>query len=65
MLTNPSSRRCVPIRLCDIPENVRMIAARKVCQREGDPEARLAIIAAAVWPSERVYFIAPHNEVAA
>lgn len=35
-----------------------MSAARKVCRQEPDPEVRLAVVLAAAWPSDRVYFVA-------
>lgn len=64
MLTTPSPRRNIPVRLCDIPEPVRMNAARELCRQEPDPDVRLAIVLAAVAPSERVYFVAAEGRAA-
>lgn len=65
MLTSRSDRRTVPVRLCDIPERVRMTAAMHACRREPDADARKAIIAAAVFPSDNVYYIAAAEDAAA
>lgn len=65
MLTRRSDRRNIPVRLCDIPAEVRMTAARKACRREPDPQERMEIITAAVYPSDRIYWIAASEDEAA
>lgn len=64
MLTRRSDRRHVPVRLCDIPAEIRMSAAQKACRREPDPQEREAIVTAAVFPSDTVYYIAAEDEAA-
>lgn len=58
MLTIPSAHRNVPVRLTDLPKDVRMSAARHVCKHEPDPVVRLEVVLAAVAPSSRVYWVA-------
>lgn len=58
MLTQPSHRRTIPITLQEIPETVRMTAARKACKQESSPDVRTEIVLAAVWPSATVYWVA-------
>lgn len=65
MLTRRSDRRHVPVRLCDIPAEIRMSAAQKACRREPDPDTRSEIVAAAVYPSDTVYYIAADQDEAA
>ncbi len=52
-------RRTVPVRLCDLPEEIRMTAARQACRVEPDPDERVAILLAALFPSRTVYWVAP------
>lgn len=58
-LQEPSSRRFVPVRLCDVPEDVRLRGARQACKAESDPDTKAGILLAAVMPSSRVYYVAP------
>lgn len=51
-------RRCKPVRLTDIPEQTRLAAARVAVRTEVDPNERQAILFAALFPSDTVYFIA-------
>lgn len=53
------ARRTVPIRLCDLPEEVRMTGARQAIKHEPDVEERQAILLAALFPSRTVYWVAP------
>lgn len=51
-------RRCRPVRLTDVPEQQRLTAARIAVRAEWDPQERQAILFAALFPSDTVYFIA-------
>lgn len=61
-LSEPSPRRCVPIRLCDLPEPVRLRGARQACAAEPDPDEQLGILTAALIPSDRTYWVASFAE---
>lgn len=51
-------RRCIPVRLQDVPLNARLSAARTACRHEQEPDERAAILMAALFPSNRTYWIA-------
>jgi hypothetical protein len=46
-----------PVRLCDVPLEVRLRAARAVCRVEPDPQERIAVFSAAGWPSAKTYWV--------
>ena len=49
----------VPVRLCDVPLNVRQAAARRVARQERtDP---VPLLLAALQPSEKVYWLPAHR----
>lgn len=56
MLTVPSERRTLPVRLCDVREPVRLAAARRCARRE--PADAHDVLWAALFPSTRVYYVA-------
>jgi hypothetical protein len=58
-------RRCVPVRLCDIDPVRRLRAAVVCCKEARDEGEKLDLIAAAMNPSETVYWVAPGAEAAA
>lgn len=51
-------RRCVPVRLTEIPLERRLQAARKLIPDEHDHSEKLALLQAALNPSDTVYFVA-------
>lgn len=51
-LAEPSPRRSVPIRLCDLPETVLLRGARQACATEPDPDEKLGIL------TDRTYWVA-------
>lgn len=57
-LTEPSRRRKVPVRLCDLPIDVRIEGARAANRLERDPRERAAILFAAISPSDTTYWVA-------
>lgn len=56
-LVAPDNRRTLPVRLTDVPLPIRMDAARAVC-RDESPSERPAILAAALFPSDDVFWVA-------
>lgn len=54
----PSPRRCVPVKVADVPLEKRRHAARQAIKREPDPSERLRIIMLAEYPGELVAWIA-------
>ena len=54
-LREPSQRRQLPVRLCDIRRDYLCTKAASLAARE--PANALDIIAAAVMPSDRTYFV--------
>ena len=54
----PSSRRCIPVRVADVPLEERRHAARVALKREPDPLERWKIIMLAEEPGELVAWIA-------
>lgn len=52
----PDRRRNCPVRLIDIPESVRINAAYNICM-EVEQRERSGIFAAAVYPSDTIYWI--------
>jgi hypothetical protein len=57
--SEPSRRRCIPVRLCDLPVDVRMAGAREANRVEPGLQERQEILIAALLPSETTYWIAP------
>lgn len=57
-LAVPTDRRCIPVRLTDVPVDVRLGAARQVSANELDHGEKLALLHAALFPSDTVYFVA-------
>lgn len=57
-LDHPSARRQVPVRLCDVPVDVRLMAAREAMRGEQDPVVCQDLLVAALVPSDHVYFVA-------
>lgn len=49
--------RLVPVRLSEIPFNKRMAAARLEAREAADDNERAEIIMAAMFPSEKVYWV--------
>lgn len=62
VLEEPSARRTRPVRLCDIPFEDRLRALIVARADAGSDDERLSLIAAAVCPSDTVYYI--HEEAA-
>lgn len=56
-LTEPSARRFKPVRLTDLPLDVRYRVAVIAAKHVGPEEAK-ALLAAAINPSETVYYVA-------
>lgn len=52
-LSRPSARRSLPVTLRQVPEPVRLHAARHAA-RDGDGDA---LVLAALFPSARVYYV--------
>lgn len=50
-------RRCIPVKLSEIPLEIRLEAADFVCRHEPESE-RPAILAAALCPSDDIHWIA-------
>lgn len=55
-LRTPTTTRTLPVRLCDIPLNVRAHAAQQVA-KTADPDTRADLLAAALAPSEETYYV--------
>ncbi len=55
----PSRRRCVPVRVADVPLERRRYAARLAIKREDDPLERWRIVMLAEDPGELVAWVAP------
>ena len=51
----PDTRRRCPVRLSDVPVEVRLYAARSI---DGDADERRDILMAALFPSDTIYWIA-------
>lgn len=51
-------RRCVPVKLSEIPLEQRLEAARQAARWEPGDEERQALLAAALWPSNETYWVA-------
>lgn len=60
--TDPSKRRSVPVRLRDIPIDVRLKAARVEARSAKTEREREALLAAALDPSETVFYITADDE---
>lgn len=57
-LGSRSRRRSCPVRLSEIPLEVRLHAALTEARRCKTPAERLSLMAAALHPSEQVYYVA-------
>jgi len=57
MTVTAKLRGMEPIRLCDIPFDKRMSAARRAARECDDDGEKAAVIFAAMFPSDRVYWI--------
>lgn len=55
--TERSKRRTVPVRLSDVPIELRLEAARRESRFARTPEERDSLIAAALAPSETVFYV--------
>lgn len=55
--SQPSLRRSTPIRLCDVPHEIRFAAARVAMRGEKFPEQRQDLMYAAMFPSDEVYWV--------
>jgi hypothetical protein len=53
-----------PVRLTEIPLDRRLMAAREACRREDDGQMRTELLAAALFPSDRIYWVAQAAQVA-
>lgn len=53
-LDEPSGRRKVPVRLCDVPEKVRLTVAARLAARDEDPQG---VLLAALLPSQTTYYV--------
>lgn len=56
-LTEPTVRRPVPVRLCDLPLDLRLAGVREANRIEKGEQERLEILLAAIHPSETVYYV--------
>ena len=54
--SNPSRRRRVPVRLLDVPLELRLKAAREECRHAKTERERKALLAAALAPNESTVF---------
>lgn len=54
----PDKRRCVPVRLTEIPLERRVEAAKEAIRRERDELDKIELIVAAQYPSSTVYWVA-------
>lgn len=56
-LTEPSARRLRPVRLSDIPLELRLNAANQIVRHMRDGDEAQELLAAALAPSDKVYFV--------
>lgn len=54
----PDRRRRVPVRLCDLPLEVRLDGAAEACRHEPGLDERAEIVAVALEPPDTVYWVA-------
>lgn len=54
--------RLTPIRLTEIPFEKRMAAARRECEDAENDEERSAIMFAAMFPSDTLYWVKTNDE---
>lgn len=57
-LTDRSNRRCVPVRLTDLPLDVRIAAYRVAMRYARTPEECMELAMAAAKPSDTIYWVA-------
>jgi hypothetical protein len=57
-LRKPSERRWRPVRLVDVPVDVRLEAAKEAAASTEDAEMKQRIFEAALFPSSQTYWIA-------
>jgi hypothetical protein len=55
--SDPSYRRRVPVRLVDVPLDLRLKAAREECRRAKTPGERDALMRAAVEPQSTTFYV--------
>lgn len=60
--TEPSKRRSVPVRLTEIPFDVRVRAAREAARSAKSDQERQALLTAALLPSETVFYVTDVEE---
>jgi len=56
-LDSPSQRRTMPLRLCDVPLDLRLAGVREANRVERGEMERIEILLAALYPSTNVYFV--------
>lgn len=56
-LTDPSARRLTPVRLTDIPPQLRLRAAHQLLKGVKDGDEAQELLAAAISPSDRTYYV--------
>lgn len=61
--TERSKRRTVPVRLSEIPVDVRLRAAQREARHARTPAERDSLIAAALAPSETVFYVTDDGEL--
>lgn len=57
MPPQPHPRGLQPVKLADVPFQTRAAAARRVCRELGDSKEQFSVLAAALAPSERTYWV--------
>lgn len=56
-VTEPSARRLRPVRLTDIPLEIRYAAAQREARHAASADERADLLAAALDPSDTVYWV--------
>jgi hypothetical protein len=62
--SKPSKRRSVPVRLSEIPLEVRLAAARAEARGAKTPSERSALLRAALCPSDDVFYVTDYERAA-
>jgi hypothetical protein len=63
--SDPSARRRIPVKLVDVPVELRLKAARELCRSAKTERERDELIGAALAPSGQVFYIADDDRAAA
>lgn len=63
--SNPSARRRVPVRLCDIPVELRLKAAREEARHAKTDDERNSLLSAALAPSDTVFYVVDDEPIRA